>query len=350
MDLAIFLKGHTSCSPGNCVSPTSIKCKNIATYDCKPSFAIEDYYFYSVENVEGVGVQPRENYGWDVAYNTISGNGVPNYYFCVDTIYNDTWPHWVDESAIYLLLFAKLKKIYQTIKLYSFSKKNYKKAMYKAFDISEEEVVHTLEGTNNTFIFPEYISLADHRKPFLFMKHMANFYNYIAAKCPTKEKDIDILYLPRGKKENSKGTDRTIPVQPMLIEFLSQLPTVKIFYTDDTENMIDQWDLVRRAKVIILNEGGNHGINGFFAYNSQILVLGGNGNACHFQNPSPGLMYYDSLKRGNKYYHISYEYPMPYILDLLQNILLGAATPVGVPKFSCFRNCNYCKYQEYEKY
>lgn len=350
MELQILLSGHESCSEKKCLSLGNIKCMNVATYDTKPSFAIEDYYLYEVNNVVQVGVQPRENYGWDVAYDSTLHREPEQYYFCVDTIYNETWPHWVDESAIYLILFHKIKKIYPNLKLYSLCKKIFKYAMYKAFDIAEEDVVYIINNPINCFIFPEYISLADHRKPFLFMKHMNNFYNYIVEKCPTKEKDIDILYLPRGKKENSKGTERQIPVQESLIEYLSTISNVKIFYTDDTTNMIDQWDIVRRAKVIILNEGGNHGINGFFAYNSDILVLGGNGNACHFQNPSPSLMYYDSIKRDNKYYHIPYEYPLPYVVYLLNQILDKQAVPAGVPPHTCWRNCSYCKYQEYEKY
>lgn len=348
MELSIFLDEHKSCS-SSCISTTGTKCKTVATFGSTPTFCIDDYYLYEVENVEQVGVQPHDNYGWDVSYSPDIQGEITNVYFCVDTIYNETWPHWVDESAIYLLLFEKLKKIYPSIKIYSLKKKLFKIPMYRAFDIQEEDIVFTIESKRNKFVFPHYISLADHRMPFLFMKHMSNFRNYIVSKCPTKEKDIDILYLPRGTKENSKGTDRTIPVQPMLIDFLSHLPNAKILYTDDTQNMIDQWDTVRRAKVVIVNEGGNHGINGFFAENSKILVLGGHGCGATFQNPSPALMYFDSVNRGNEYHHIEYTYPIHIVLQFLQGILQGVVLPIQTPKVTCWRNCLFCKYQEYSQ-
>jgi hypothetical protein len=349
MDLSIFLDDHKLCTPINCKANSQTKCKTVAVFGETPTFYVDDYPLYEVHGVVQVGVQPRDNYGWDVAYTCTPPESISQVYFCVDTIYNETWPHWVDESAIYLHLFHKIKEIYPSLKLFSLKKKLFKIPMYRTFDISEEDVVFTIDTNKNKFVFPHYISLADHRLPFLFMKHMSNFYKYITQKCPTKQKDIDILYLPRGTKENSKGTDRTIPVQPALIDFLSGMPNAKILYTDDTQNMIDQWDTVKRAKVIIVNEGGNHGINGFFAENSKIIVLGGHGCGAHFQNPSPALMYYDSINRGNKYYHIDYFYPLNIVISFICMVFNEEVAPVAVPKVSCWRNCSFCKYQEYSK-
>ena len=350
MELSIALTGHSVCTLESCVSTSNTKCKTVATFGSTPTFCIEDYSLYEVENVQQVGVQPRENYGWDVAYIPEVEGPLEDVYLCVDTIYNETWPHWVAESAIYFVVWSKLKKIYPSLKLYSLRKKIFKEAMYAAFHIPLDDIVFSIPSARNKFIFPHYISLADHRTPFLFMKHMSNFYKYFAVHCPTKEKTIDILYLPRGSKENSKGTERSIPVQTALIDFLSNVPNATILYTDDTNNMLDQWDIVRRAKVLIVNEGGNHGINGFMAEQSQILVLGGDGNGCHFQNPSPALVYYDSVKRGNKYYHISYGAPLHIVLEFLSAIVSDRANPVPTPHVSCWRNCLFCKYQEYEKY
>lgn len=349
MELAVILRGHEQCSPEGCRSICGTKCKTVAVFGETPSFIIDDYSLYEVEYVDQIGVQPRDNYGWDVSYYEHTTGKIDAVYFCVDTIYNETWPHWVDESAIYLLLFAKLKKIYPNLKLYSLKKKLFKDPMYRAFDISEEDVVFSISTKQNKCIFPYYISLADHLLSFQFERHMSNFYNYIVKKCPTKEKDIDILYLPRGTKENSKGTDRTVPVQSVLLEFLSPMPNVKIFFTDETTNMIDQWDMVRRAKILIVNEGGNHGINGFFAHNSKIVVLGGNGNGCHFQNPSPALMYYDSIRRGNQYYHIDYSANVHHVLMFIQLVINGDVPPVQPSHVSCWRNCSFCRFQDYSK-
>jgi hypothetical protein len=350
MELAVIVRGHEQCTPALCTSTCGTKCKTIAVFGDTPSFIIDDYMLYEVNYVDQIGVKPRENYGWDVSYYEHDAGPIDTVYFCVDAIYNETWGHWVEESAIYLLLFAKLKKIYPTLKLYSLKKKLFKAAMYRAFDITEDDVVYSISTRQNKCIFPHYISLADHRLPFQFERHMSNFYKYIVNKCPTKEKDIDILYLPRGAKENSKGTDRTVPVQHMLIEFLSQMPNVKILFTDETQNMIDQWDMVRRAKTLIVNEGSNQALNGYFAYNTKIVILGGNGNGCHFQNPSNTLIYYDSIKRGNQFYHLDYSAPLNHVLMFIQMVINGDVSPVPPPPVSCWRNCSFCKYQDYSKH
>ena len=352
MSNTMKLVGHETCKEGVCEASGETRCRLVGTHDCKPSFAIEDYYLYEVDNVDSVCTQHHDNYGWEVSYNPTQGNAIEKYYFCVDTIFNETWPHWIDESAIYLLLFHRLKKIYPTLQIYSLSEKEYKKTMYRTLNISLDDVVFSIESKQNRFIFPYYISLADHRTPFRFFKHMQNFFNYIVERCPTKEKDIDILYLPRGKKENTitpDGKDRQINIQPMLIQALSGYPNVTIYYTDDTTNMINQWDIVRRAKIILLNQGGNHGINGFFAYNSKIIVLGGHGHPGHIENPCPALMYYDSFKRNNAYYHIPCDVSHMDVLHLLNLVISNTEAPIAVPKFSCWRKCSFCKYQEYEK-
>jgi hypothetical protein len=349
MEHAVLLRGHEECSETHCKATNGTKCIRVATEGMPPSYAIEDYYLYEVDNVEGVGVVPRDNYGWDVSVVPNQTPNPQNYYFCVDTIYAEVWPHWVSESAIYLLLFEKLKRIYPSLKLFSIKQRQFKLSMYKAFSIEESDVVFSLQGTKNRFVFPYYISLADHRRPFQCLNHMKNFYNYIIDRCPSKEKDIAVLYMPRATKENLRANHQ-IPIQAELIQFLSQMQDVKIYYTDETTNMIDQWDMVRRAKVLILNEGGNFGINGFFAENSDILVIGGNGNGCHFENPCPALVYYDSLKRGNRYFNIPHGVPFINVLHFLVAIVNKQIVPSDVPPFSCWRKCKYCKYQSYDKY
>jgi hypothetical protein len=349
MEHAILLKGHEECSETECKATNGTVCRRVATEGMPPSYAIEDYYLYEVDNVEGIGVLPRDNYGWDVSIVPNQTPNPQNYYFCVDTLYAEVWPHWVDESAIYLLLFEKLKRIYPSLKLYSIKQRQFKLSMYKAFGIEESDVVFSLEGTQNRFVFPYYISLADHRRPFQFLDHMKNFHNYIVSRCPSKEKDIHVLYLPRATKENIR-TDHQIPIQAELIQFLSQMEDAKIYYTDDTTNMIEQWDLVRRARLLILNEGGNFGINSFFAENSDILVIGGQGNGCHFENPSPALMFYDGIKRGNRYYNIPYELPFCFVLEYLARVVNNMIEPMAMPTYSCWKKCEYCKYQDYETY
>ncbi len=348
MELAIRIQGHESCSEEGCIVKGPQRCCTIGTSKCEPSFAIEDYYVYTVKNVSAVGVFPRNLYGWDVRYSPESAETPTSFYFCIDGIYHEAWSHWVDESAIYLPLYLKLKNLFPGIKLYSFGKKGYKTAMYRAFGIDLEDVVYTIDDTSNEFMFPRYISLGDHRQPYLFYKHAQVFYKSLVAKLPEPEKDIDILYLPRGTKENCKQNDRQIPMQPYLIQVLSQFPNAQVFFTDKVENMLEQWALLRRAKVIILNEGSSLLVNGYFSVNSKIISLGGHGNQAHLWNPCPALLFYDSIRRGNSYYTLPYEAPVNYVLGFVFHVLEGKIHSDPIPPFKCYKNCSYCKYQQIE--
>jgi len=95
---------------------------------------------------------------------------------------------------------------------------------------------------------------------------------------------------------------------------------IQRFFTDTVKNIVDQVELVRRAKIIILNEASNMTINGFFAENSDIIVLGGLGGGHFLENPRPAHIYYDSVKRGNKYYHISYSASIDDMLNLIKKV------------------------------
>ena len=119
-------------------------------------------------------------------------------------------------------------------------------------------------------------------------------------------------------------------------------------FIQNQKNLIQNNIKNSNAIEILLNEGGNHGINGFFAENSHIIVLGGNGpgNGYHFQNPRPALIYYDSVKRGNLYYHISYSTPISTIMNLLKQVTEGSIKPFIPPPVNCWREdwkgCTTC--------
>jgi hypothetical protein len=314
-----------------------------------PTFTIDDYSFYVQNGVTDISIKHRDHYGWDITCSDIEDSEIEQYYYYIDGIYNDVFPHWTLESSIYLHVFDKLKERYPTIKILSFRNKNYKNIGYQAYNIHESLVVNKIESIKNKVIFIKCCSQADHTECELYISHVRRWYDYLKLQRPVLEKDIDILYLPRGNTENSRHISELSILQSHLVPIISQLPGAKVYYTDtQTKNIVDQVELIRRAKIILLNEGGNHGVNGFFAENSHILVLGGNGagGGYHFQNPRPALIYYDSLKRGNLYYHISYSTSVSTIIDLMENVRKGLINPYIAPAVNCWREdwkgCNTC--------
>ena len=204
----------------------------IGSFNTNPSYILDDYNIYEVKNVKTINYHHKlfdksmYPFGYDVEYSEIETK-VENYYFYMDTLFNDAFAHWVFESGIYLPLFKKLKEKYPNIKIYFKELKSYKLALLKAFDI--EEYVTEIKP-NNIVCFPTYqsfhIFLPNHTNSndtiidTKYISYVNNFYNNLKQ---INKKDIDILYLPRGKKENFKGNDRIINIQDLLIDFIKIL-------------------------------------------------------------------------------------------------------------------------------
>jgi hypothetical protein len=310
-----------------------------------PSFIIDDYKFDVQNGVTKISIQHRDHYGWDIEYTDIDDSEVENYYYYIDGIYDEAFSHWTYESGIYLHVFNKLKEKYPAIKVLSFRNKGFKTIQYEAYGISP---VNTIESIKNKVIFIKNCSQADHTECKLYLTHVRRWYNYLMSLRPVVEKDIDILYLPRSSTENYREISEIKYIQNSLINIFNEYNGAIIYYTDKTRNIADQIELIGRAKILVVNEGGNVLVNGYFAKNSHIIVIGGNGpnNGYHFQNPRPALIYYDSIKNGNSYYHLAYSSPASYVLELIDKIKENIIKPFLTPAVKCWREnwkgCIHC--------
>lgn len=323
---------HEGCTTEECVADGPYKCKLIGAIHHKPSFELDGYKVFQAENIHSVkavdldvhGID-RINFGWDIEYRKDEVQGPISYYFCMDGVYDTAFAHWIFESAYLLPLFVRLKKMIPSLQIYQFAKRKYKTSMYKAFGIDESDIVDGVPNARNIFFFPKHGSLADHSDVPEFMNQINMFYEVLVSQVKQKEKDISILYLPRGSLENFPGNDRKVQFQETLIEFINKQPNALVYKTDTTENMVDQIELVRRAKVIVLDYGSNFEYNGFFAENSRIMVLGNMGNAdLHLRNPRPAQKFFETIKKkGNTYYFVRDMLPLEQLQLFIQYIADG---------------------------
>lgn len=304
-----------------------------------PSFIIDNYKFDVQNGVTKINIQHRDHYGWDIEYTDIDESEVELYYYYIDGIYDDAFSHWTHESGIYLNIFNKLKERYPLIKLLSFKNKEFKTIQYEAYGISP---VNTIESIKNKVIFIKNCSQADHTECKLYLSHVRSWYSYLKSLRPTAKKDIGILYLPRGSPDDYKGNDRSIPIQSSLIEYINSLNDTLVYFSSNTRNIIDQISIIHRSKIIILNDGANLLVNGFFAENSHIIIIG-SGNLRHFENPRPALIYYDSVAHGNKYYTVNNP-SLSIIMNMIDMINSNILNPDLIPAVNCWReNWNGCK-------
>jgi capsular polysaccharide biosynthesis protein len=275
-----------------------------ASFNDIPSYILEDYSIYEVKNVKSIKYHHKlfdksmYPFGYDIELNE-TDNIVDKYYFFVDTLFNDAFAHWVFESGIYIPLFKKLKEKYPSIVFYFKEIKYYKLALLKAFNINE--CVTEIEPNNiicfatyqSFHIFlPEYTQSNDIMIDSKYISYLNKFYKLLVK---INKKDIDILYLPRGNKENFKGNNRIINIQDLLIEYINSIPNCKILYTDKVTNFNEQLEIISRAKVILLDYGSSLNVNGFFANNSSIIVIGY--DIHHEMQQILNYIYKDTIKR-----------------------------------------------------
>lgn len=304
------------------------------------TFSIESYRVYEAKNVVSIFIKTQNQEGWDIVTIPNPETSEVAYYFYFDCEQSDAFGHWVFESAYYLPLFKKLKQQYPTLQLLSYKKKNFMKSMFEAFDMKESDIVHEISCVSNRVFFPEFSTLALHTPYQTFLDHIHRFYTSLVEGLPSPTKCIDILYLPRGRIENFKPNDRTIPCQEQLVDLLPMMyPSSRIYYTDQTKNMRDQIELVRSARILIVDYGSNLMFNGFFAEDSIVLVIGNIHR--HLENPRPYQLILDSETRGVKYYYLPGNISA---MEVLQSIeyLQSHTAPSFKHELACWKKCALC--------
>ena len=231
--------------------------------------------------------------------------------FFVDTCSHDAFSHWVFESAIFLPYFNKLNNMLDD-KLYLHfveTDKSYKKLFIDVFGIPETKIIKTLSKNNKCYM-QEYAFLLqnkneseEHKKKFIEL--ITNFRNKILEKIDNNsiDKKYNLLYLPRQKTGNYVPNDFQITNQDNIIKMVSEYKKNIIFDTINTMDILCQFSLVRNSKNILLNYSSPLFVNGFFAINSNILILN-----CFHHNHHTEFTYlkiiYDIIALENNTYFI----------------------------------------------
>jgi len=213
-------------------------------------FTVEQVSTYSYENNNSHTVQ-------------LSTGIIENYYFIIDTQYDDAFGHWVFESAIFLPVFKKLQNLYPKIKLVLKRKKTFKDLFCIFFNI---EPVYKIEA-NNLCIFPTPITaLNDNHITDDYKKYVYTFRSYFQTETVNQYENI---VMPRQSKENYYGNDRQYNFQPLI----EKLTNPYILNTDDITDLKKQINIVSSGKNIYLSEGSPFLVNGLFCKNKNIVIV-----------------------------------------------------------------------------
>jgi hypothetical protein len=212
----------------------------------------------------------------DEIYNTDS-----TIYFTLDTSAHDAFAHWVFESAVWIPELLKLKQQIKNFKVLIQYEKIYKRQFLEHFNI-DFDINPNLE--NGVILFPNPItSLNNPCVDTLYINLLENFHHLFLNSINNQSdtinfekseiRNINVLILPRQKKENLRANDREVDSSD-IEKYLIDHNLGSIFETDQSPNLQTQIQSIRAAKYLIVPDGSAFLVNGFLIVNTSIIVLG----------------------------------------------------------------------------
>jgi Glycosyltransferase 61 len=212
-------------------------------------------------------------------------------FLVIDTVSNGALGHWMSESALFLYLWEDLNLMHPGIRLILSQEKNFKHLFLPAFDIPLDRVLFTDKipsNRSNLVYFPPlflvnnpWLDLGLGARSYASMMGRIRKYAGLDPLCGGAEEranKLRLLLLPRGKKENFKWNDREIRHEKETIQHYNETPFHVVYYTDDVKDIREQVRLVASADIIVTHEGSAMYLNGAFARNSSLVVLGALGD------------------------------------------------------------------------
>jgi hypothetical protein len=245
--------------------------KSITHY---PTISMFGYDMYMLTNVaEFIMYLPHFCH---VKTNENLTTGPHEIYLLIDTPNHSSFGHFIFESSIYIHIYAKLKKIFDGIKILTVAPMKYKLLILNYFGVHANEIVTKFNSNNNVCFMPFFAhsSLNSNDGTEGFRRSLVTLYPiYNNYKYMNVTKDIDVMILPRHSAENNPSTERIIDTMD-IENHLRKLPKCVVFDTSHVDTLNIQIEKIRRTDILIVPDGSSMLVNGFFAKNSIIIVLG----------------------------------------------------------------------------
>lgn len=241
------------------------------------SNTLDIYKYYAVKNVTNYNYHEFSSYIINTTENTDTPDTDRNtqYYLILDTTFSDALFHWIAECIVFFPLFTILKNIYPNLKIIFKTPKNYHTIIGKFFHIMEEDISYSIGTYNNICFFPNPItalnmdnSISD--EYIMYANKMIEYFNTEK----TIEKTIETLILPRQINSNSNSNQQSGQRNSNCIDIINNIENIEILDTDKITDFKEQIKKIKKAKTIIVTDGSPYLLNGLFAYNSKIIVLG----------------------------------------------------------------------------
>ena len=232
-------------------------------------FMIEHNKYFLIKNIKNYLFFKKTYNRINIEKFNYKFNNLDNVYLILESPSHMAFGHWFFESLIFIPYYQQIKEKYPHIKIHLLEKKNYKLLLLDYFNISENEITYELKD-NNLCIIPSPINSV-HLLEYLDVFEKNINYLYKSLNLLNYNKSIDILIMPRQKKENFIGNDRNYDKQ--FENLINKIPNAHILHTDNITKFSEQIEYVRKSKKIYLSDGSAFLVNTFLANNSDIHII-----------------------------------------------------------------------------
>ena len=191
--------------------------------------------------------------------------------FVIDQGILPAFGHWVFESVIHIPEYLRLKVKTPTMKIMVGTYKPYKPLYTNYFHIDLTDILYEVpEGSS--CIYPSKKLLLD--SPHVSELHRELIQGILPESQSQNEIQTEYSIFPRQKTHNYKGND--IPISyKAIIDYIDRVGIpYTIYHTSTVKDLSSQIDQVRRSKVLIIPDGSAFIVNGLFASNVTIYVVG----------------------------------------------------------------------------
>lgn len=256
----------------------------------KKDITINNIIFDIEQNVKDVFVDINTGKKEYILYENIVNKKELSIFFLFEVPFHEAFSHWVFESAVFLPF---IKHFIHYENFFILVNKNncrkYKKTFFKLFNIEDKNICYidntdtyttnvsykNIPKNNISIVCRNFIMVSPlhtlnsyFADKFLFL--LSNFYNVITKEIHY-EKNIEHLVLPRSKTENYLPNDRQICYNNIFN--LLKDKEYMWYDTKETNNFIDQVQIIQKSKNIYSYLGSSYLVNGFFSRGSNIYLV-----------------------------------------------------------------------------
>jgi hypothetical protein len=209
--------------------------------------------------------------------------------------------HWIYESFIYIFMYISLKESNPSLKLFVGPYTDYKCILCKYIGINPNDILfeYPVSGANCFFPYPS-LSLTQRTVNALHQNFIQKVFSHFSTVHLPKVFTYMYTILPRQKNFNYEFNNKKISYDTLIPFFKKRGDLFTVLNTDEIYDFGYQLNIIQSSKNIIVPDGSAFLLNGMFARNSTIYVIG---RLCTVEQGMlfPQIQYiYDEIIKTNK--------------------------------------------------